>query len=347
MLWQTNQVRVASLACAIPKAKVDVSELSDLFGSGPVRKISISTGVQSFRIAPVDMCTSDLCFAAAEEALKGHERSEIDALLFVSQTPDYKLPATACILQKRLGLGNSVAALDINLGCSGYVYGLWLASTMIDSGACRNVLLLVGDTISKVRSEEDRSVALLFGDAGSATVLTRDSAAKTSSFSLGTDGSGYDSIILRSGQSRRPSSAEDLIRSGDEGSRRAQSELEMQGAEVYEFTQSTIPEKLLDFLSDSNKSSQDISLFVPHQANKFMLNLLAGKVSIPQEKLLVALKEFGNTSSASIPLALVTERSSIKNNLDQTLLAGFGVGLSWGFGLLSFENTVIHKVIEI
>jgi len=336
------------VCCAVPANSIEVVSYAERFGAGAVKKISISTGISALRVAQEGVCTSDLCYAAARSLMSetGIGSSDIDALIFISQTPDYILPATSCVLQERLGLAKTCAAFDVNLGCSGYVYGLWMAAGLVSSGLVKRVLLLVGDTISKITSEEDRSVAMLFGDAGSATLVTSGCEDNQLFFNLGTDGSGYESIIVPDGGFRHRPTSDSMVRAEVDGGKRSAMELVMRGSEVFEFAQSQVPDSIIELLAYAGSPVESIDCFVPHQANKFMLGHLCGKLGIPREKMLVGIGQYGNTSSASIPLALVTELQGRKD-LGNVLLSGFGVGLSWGSLMVRLDSLNILPLVEV
>lgn len=342
-------VRLAAVAAAVPQQVRTLEQDAIVFGADEVRKVSDSTGVK-VRHVSAKLCTTDLCFAAAEKILAElpTENKSIDALIFVSQTPDHVLPASACTLQDRLGLPTDCAAFDINLGCSGYVYGLWVAAGMIAGGAVQRVLLLAGDTISHLCSPEDRSVALLFGDAGTATLLERDETAEAMHFVLGTDGRGKEHLKVEAGGFRTPLAAESTVRRECEGgNKRSAADLYMNGAEVFSFTLKAVPALVRQVLDMAAKSLDDVDAFVPHQANRFMLDHLSRRMKIPPEKLVLGLEAFGNTSSASIPLALVTELGEqLRTGRLDLLLAGFGVGYSWaGVNLVAEKVRVAELVI--
>jgi 3-oxoacyl-[acyl-carrier-protein] synthase-3 len=282
------------------------------------------------RLAGPTLCASDLCLEAGRNLLRdlGWDAASVDSLIFVSQTADYALPATACGLQHRLGLASSCAAFDVSLGCSGYMYGLWLAGSLLNSGAARRVLLLVGDTMTRLVSPLDRSAAPLFGDAGTATALESDSGDTRSwTFALGTDGTGREHLIVPAGRLRIPSSEETRRRTEREGGNiRSDEDLFMDGAEVFAFTQRIVPKLVNGVLSAAGKTTSDIDHVVFHQANEFMLRFLAKKIG---------LKRFGNTTSPSIPLAMVTElEAALRSGPLTVLLAGFGVGWSWGAAVI-------------
>ncbi len=332
MISTIANVRIAGIASAVPEQTRACAEAAEQFGAEEIAKMSATTGVFQRHVAG-RLCTSDLCLAAARRLLDGlgWPAQSVDVLIFVSQTPDYLVPATACCLHERLGLGKSGAAFDMNLGCSGYVYGLWTASSLMVAGA-RRALLLVGDTSTRTISPEDRSVALLFGDAGSATALEYSAAAPPTTFSLGTDGSGQEHLMIKAGLFRNPRTAETGLRTLREGgNRRSDEDLYMNGAEVFTFTLREVPGLLQSVLEAAGWQLAGTDAVVMHQANQFMLTHLAKRLKISPEKLPLVLKDYGNTSSASIPLALT--ESPICRPLQERemklVLAGFGVGFSW------------------
>lgn len=341
-----ENVRVEGIACSIPENISEVSDLTDKFGEENVRKIMASTGV--YRRHVVDkQCSSDLCVAAAERLFSdlAVDPQSIDTLIFVSQTHDHILPATACILQERLKLPVSTAAFDVALGCSGYVYGLWLASSLIAGGGSRRVLLLVGDTISKITSEKDRSVAALFGDAGSATLLQHDPTAESLYFALGTDGRGANNLIVPAGGFRDPTGDATHI---NEPEVRGPFDLFMNGAEIFAFTLARVPALVKALQESQHDKGLAIDHYVFHQANKFMLEHLVKRMKLPREKVLLDVENVGNTSCTSIPLAL--SLSELQKNNQATglmLLAGFGVGYSWAGCIVNFDKAWISPTTVV
>lgn len=327
-----SRVRISGISSAVPEQVWGLTEAGNLFGMAEAHKISESTGVRNRHIAPPGMCTSDLCHAAAERLLSdlNWDRDSIDCMIFVSQTPDYRLPATSCCLHGRLKLSKHCAAFDISLGCSGYIYGLWVAATLAATG--RRILLLVGDIASAQVSPQDRSVATLFGDAGSATALEYDAGAPDIVFTLGTDGTGYRHLIIPAGGFRQPRTESTSRRTPREnGNSRSDEDVFMDGAEVFAFTLREVPPMVKHILAAAGWSIDSADAFVMHQANRFILNHLAKKMKVPPEKMVVALEDFGNTSSASVPLAINHSlHSDLKSRPMKLVLAGFGVGLSWG-----------------
>jgi 3-oxoacyl-[acyl-carrier-protein] synthase III len=342
-------VRLSALACAVPSEEIKISSKAKDFGEDAVRKISISTGISAIRQSTSEQTAADLCLAAAERIFADQPdlRAQIGALIFVTQTPDYRIPATACTLQNRLKLPTTCAAFDVNLGCSGYVYGLWMASALVKGGLADKVLLLVGDTITKTISPNDRSVSLIFGDAGSASILTRSSDSEDGfSFLMGTDGSGFENIIIRSGGYRPfvcASSDKDATKTNGDYA------LKMDGSAVFEFTQSQVVDSIKQLFSDAAIRPEQIDHFVPHQANKLLLGHMTSKIGLTREKLVLGLGNFGNTSCASIPLALITHcRDHISSTEGKRfLLSGFGVGLSWGSALGRLSHVSTYPLVEI
>ena len=340
-------VKIRGIACALPKAVSDVADLTGRFGDESIAKIMASTGIERRHVVQ-DECTSDLCVEAAERLLAdlAIDKTSIDTLIFITQTPDYVLPATACTLQRRLGLPVTTAALDVNMGCSGYVYGLWMASAMIAGGGSRRVLLLVGDTISKLVAPGDRSVAALFGDAGSATLLDHDDTVAGAPFVLGTDGRGEKNLIVPGGGFRDRKGADG---STSEDDVRGPFDLYMNGTEIFAFTLARVPGLVRTLEKHAEEQQRSIDKYVFHQANRFMLEHLSKKTKLPAEKVVLNLQNVGNTSSASIPLALSLGANAATADSGSTLhgqhlLAGFGVGYSWAGCTVDLDNTWISPL---
>lgn len=318
-------VRIAGITCSVPADVQTNSHFTARFGDG-VEHVTKMTGILERRIAPDSITTSDLCHHAAIHLLDkmNVDRSEIGAVIFVSQTPDYRLPATACELQARLNLSQNVAAFDVNLGCSGYTYGLWLAASLIASGSVDKILLLVGDTISKIVAEDDRATAMLFGDCGTATLVERSDASEPMSFVLGTDGRGARNLIVPDGAFRG-------VGYQDERNQNPSDKLFMEGTEIFNFTLKAVPELVSKLKNLALQPETDFDFYLFHQANSFMIKHLAKKAKIPSDKAPINIDSFGNTSSATIPLLLVTKcRDTILSTDGGHFgMFGFGVGYSW------------------
>jgi 3-oxoacyl-[acyl-carrier-protein] synthase-3 len=337
---------VKGIAAAVPKQLETVQDLARIFGEQDSAKIAQITGVSTRHIASPAQCTSDLCCAAADTLLKHlkWDPASVDALLFVSQTFDYILPATSCTLHERLCLSKGCAAFDISLGCSGYIYGLWVASSLVVTG-CRRILLLAGDVSSKTTGVRDRSTRPLFGDAGTATAIEADEQGIVH-FELGTDGTGHRHLIIPAGLFRNPhSSGTSVATERENGNVRSDEVLYMNGAEIFTFTLREVPPLLTRILERSGWPKTEIDAFVFHQANKYMLDYLAKRMQITPDKMPLSLEHFGNTSSASIPLTIT---QSLKGDLEtgrkRLILAGFGVGFSWGAAALDIGPLAIPEL---
>lgn len=336
-----RNVRVKAIACSVPPKVEEVSSLYDTFGSESIDKIIGSTGVERRHVVSIE-CSSDLCFSAAERLIAdmGIDRDSIDTLIFVSQTHDYTLPATACVLQERLGLSMHTAAFDVAMGCSGYVYGLWTAASLLSGGGSKRALLLVGDTISKIVSPTDRSVAALFGDAGTATLLDYELGAPDIPFVLGTDGRGAQNLMVPSGGFRDRDGT--CVQTSEDGVR-GPYDLYMNGAEIFGFTLARVP-GLVKSLHDADQGKA-IDKYVFHQANRFMLDHLVKRMKLDREKVVLDVQDVGNTSCASIPLAISLDQGRVGTSVSgRFMLAGFGVGYSWAGCVMEFDNVWISPL---
>lgn len=351
MAYLTIQnVTIKGVATAVPKRVVENSE-NELFDAEELSRFFDHVGIKRRRCVEEGMTTSDLCFAAAEKLIGdlNWNREEIDGLIFVTQTPDYRNPATSCILQDRLGLSNQCLAFDISLGCSGYVYGLSVAANMLSTGNMRKLLLLVGDTTSLTSSPLDKSRVLLFGDAGTATALEYNPDAPIMQFELGTDGSGFDAIYTpHSGFRNRikPESFEMVDYGG--GIVRAKTHSWLDGLEVFSFGISRAPKSVKGLVSHFNLDINTIDYFLFHQANLMMNEKIRQKLKLETEKVPYNLENYGNTSCASIPLLLVDKlREKAESGRLELLMCAFGVGLSWGSCKVELNEIVCPPVIEI
>ncbi len=324
----------------LPEGVLTNEMLAAEFPEWSVEKIEEKTGISARRIVAKDECSSDLGVHAAEKLFAGGScrREEIDYLLFCTQSPDYFLPTTACLMQARLGLTTKCGALDFNLGCSGYVYGLGLAKGLIETGQAKNVLLITAETYSKHIHHGDKSVRTIFGDAATATLVQGSCAADPciGPFVYGTDGRGGKNLMVPTGGLRNMRTDESARATECEhGNLRSQDNLYMNGPEIFSFTLLSVPTSVKEMLAVSGKSMDDIDLFVFHQANKFMLEHLRKKIKIPEDKFFMSFKNYGNTVSSTIPIALKDAQSDGKlKSGDLVMLVGFGVGYSWGATLI-------------
>lgn len=300
----------------------------------PEDSMTIKIGIYSKHIASENEFASDIaCEAAGKLFQSGIDKNEIDFLLYCTQSPDYFLPTTACMLQERIGLSRQCGALDFNLGCSGFVYGLSLAKGLIESGQANNVLLITSETYSKFINPRDRNVHLLFGDAAAAAVISKTVTQKSfiDNFVFGTDGTGAQKLMVPAGGLRRPVNEETSIEKEDRyGNIRSKNNLYMDGREVYKFAINEVPKAIDRLLQKENRTLEDYDFFVFHQANYFMMESLRKKINIPEGKFSVQMEDCGNTVSATIPIALKREylAGNIKDG-DRIMLVGFGVGYSW------------------
>ncbi len=312
---------------ALPDSVLSNKDLAETFPEWTIDKIEAKTGIKQRHITDENEYASDLAILAAEKLFKNHVISvlEIDFILYCTQSPDYALPTTACILQERLGCSNAIGALDFNLGCSGYVYGLSLAKGLIETEQATNILLLTADTYSKYINPDDKTVRTIFGDGASATWIGSD-AEVVSIFpaALGTDGRGAKHLVAHGSGLRKP---EDDA----EG-------LKMNGPEIFKFTLEVVPEIIQKALEKAGVQEKEIDLYVFHQANQYMLDFLRRKIGIPTSKFALELSNFGNTVSSTIPIALseVLKKKEHKQ-YKYVMLVGFGVGYSWGAVVVDLE----------
>jgi 3-oxoacyl-[acyl-carrier-protein] synthase-3 len=325
---------MAGLASAVPASLSTLDDDAKVFGEADAKRVFKNTGVARRHVTRNGMTAADLAVPPAEALLEklGWARDSVDALIFVTQSPDYFSPATACVVHARLGLAPSCAALDVNLGCSGWVYGVWLASSLISSGAARRALVLVGDVVSQTLSPRDRSVAPLFGDAGAATALERDDAAAPMEFVVGTDGSGANHLMVPAGGFRlRATDANGTPHEAADGNVRSLQNIHMNGAEVFTFTLKAVPPLIKEVMARAQFTHADTDAYVFHQASSFMLKSLSRSCQIPADKFVMAIEDYGNTSMVSVPLAMCEKlRGPLAEKPMRLVLAGFGVGWSWG-----------------
>jgi 3-oxoacyl-[acyl-carrier-protein] synthase III len=326
------RARIDTIEYALPESVLTNSQLSAEFPEWSVGKIQAKTGIDSRHIAASDECASDFAVRAAEKLFDAGavRKEEIDFALLCTQSPDYRLPTTACLIQDRLGLPTSTGALDFNLGCSGFIYGLGLAKGLIESGQAHNVMLFTAETYSKYINPRDRSIRTIFGDAGAATLIkgVEDCNEHIFPIAYGTDGSGAGNLIVPRGGAR--ASAGVLTPPADENFERSPDDLYMNGSEVFAFTLRRVPDSLSLALKQAKLSLEDVDLFVFHQANAFMLEHLRQKIGIPKEKFFMAMGDIGNTVSATIPIALkrAEQEGALRRGM-KVALSGFGVGYSW------------------
>lgn len=321
-----KNIRIAGVCTALPDRKTSLKDLDIGMDDRAKKRFMKNTGVDIRYLSESQQCTSDLCYVAAEELLKKKDinKTSIDALIYVSQNPDYLRPATAIIMQARLGLSKECLAFDINLGCSGYIYGLYVAATMLTSGTVNRVLLLAGDVNHNITED------YLFGDAGSATVIEHGE--YNMDALLRSDGFGYQAIIAPVGGQRHPFyPGYDPIEAAPR----------MFGADVFQFSITEVPQMIKDFFATFDVGIDDFDFFVMHQANLMILEQIRKKIEIPVEKFPISIGKYGNVSSASVPLALTDLCPTLPIGEYSMFMSGFGIGLSWGAVSIKLESDVV------
>lgn len=346
---QIQHVSLKGISAAVPKTRESNWEYPYLPKEAAEAFIN-TTGVEYRRIAPKELCTSDLCVKAAEELISklSWDRETIDVIIFVTQTPDYLLPITSAIIQDRLKLSKECLAIDIPLGCSGFVYGMSVICSLLQTGHLKRGLLLVGDTLSKSISHLDKSCHPLFGDAGAVAAFEYTADASPMHFHLGSDGSGYKAIIIPDGGSRSPVVSESLVMEEiADGISRNRCQLVLDGMDVFSFGISQAPKTVNALLQHFSLDSNAIDYFIFHQANLKMNKMIAKKLKLPENKVPYSLKDFGNTSSVTIPLTILDQLNEQKNKVTNWLFCGFGVGLSWGSVALTTDSLVTTDIIEL
>ena len=349
-LFALKNVAVRGVASCVPKDVVKIEDYS-LFSSEEAARFSASTGIFQRRRANAQTASSDLCFHAAEKLISQleWEKESIDVLIFVSQTPDYILPATACILQNRLGLSINTYAMDISMGCSGWIYGFSTMAQLLAHGGMKRGLLLTGETTLKLVSEFDKSSFPLYGDAGTATAMEFDVNAQTTYFHLQTDGGGYKAIFTPDGGFRNPTSEESLVYEDiDAGIRMNRLHNRLNGMDVFAFGILRAPQTVEKILEYASIKREDVNYYLFHQANLFMNERIRKKLKLSAEQVPYSLRDFGNTSSATIPLIMTTQiREQLQQKSTKLVACGFGVGLSWGTTYFETNKIICPKLIEV
>lgn len=348
---QYEGVGITAMSAAVPRRVVKGREYTEVFSQEEANEIVDKTGIEERRFADAETCSSDLCFAAAEKLIADNNinKEEIDLLVFISQTPDYRMPATAVTLQHRLGLPNSTIAFDITLGCSAFIYGLSVVYGMMERSGLRKALLLDGETRSKVYSPRDRRSAFLFGDGGVAALIERDPKFGTSTFSLNSDGSRADLIMIPAGGYRKMSSAETVVEKvvDEFGNMRSEEQGYVRGGDVFNFVIREIPRDIKNTLAKVEKTVDDFDYIVFHQANNFINSYIMKKMKMDATKIPSTIAKFGNTSSVSVPLTIVSELRGKLDGHKDVLLSAFGVGMTWATGIVAFEDCKISEIVEV
>ena len=340
-------VGITALSACVPKEVYHNKDLGYLIPQEEIEKTIDNIGIVERRIAAPDVMASDLCFKAAQQLMQDNDiqPESIDVLLFMSQTADYRIPATSCLLQHRLGLPKDTMCFDISLGCSGYIYALSTAFAYASIPGVNRVLLLDGETFSKIVNRRDKVDWPLYGDAGTATLIEKGDFGQ-STFLLYTDGSGEDKLKIHAGM-RNPITPESCIeREQEEGNIRSDLEVFMDGMDVFNFAISKVPKSIKLLLNETGKTIDDVDYLVFHQANRFMMDFFVKKLKISHDCVPYCIHKYGNTSSASVPLTIASELSGKLNGSHTVVLSAFGAGLSWGSAIMTTRDCNVSPVVE-
>ena len=340
-------VGIKAMSACVPQDVYYNKDLGYLIPEEEIEKTINNIGIVERRIAAPDVTASDLCYKAACQLMADNDidPESIDVLLFMSQTPDYRIPATSCLLQHRLGLSRETMCFDISLGCSGYLFALSTAFAYASMEGINRVLLLDGETFSKIVNRRDKVDWPLYGDAGTATLVERGDYGD-STFMLNTDGSGENTLKIHAGM-RNPITPESCVeREQEDGNIRSDLEVFMDGMDVFNFAISKVPKSIKQLLKETDKTIDDVDYLIFHQANRFMMDFFVKKLKINSTQVPYCIHKYGNTSSASIPLTIASELAGQLSGKHSLMMSGFGAGLSWGSALMQMNNCKVSPVIE-
>jgi len=343
-----SNIDIKAITAYLPQKELNLRDYATLYGENEVNNIINTTGVEKVRISADNETSADMCYEAATHLIINEkiDKSHIDGLVFVSQTPDYILPATSIILQDRLGLSTETVCQDVRFGCSGYIYGVLQASLWINSGLCKNVIVLAGDTTSKMTNENDKSLKMVFGDCGTATLISKGE--NDIAFSLRSDGSKFDKLIIPAGGFRNPISDKTKhVKFDEDKNGRSEEDLYMDGLAIFNFAINNVHTDINSLIEFAEWKKEDVDIFALHQANKFMVNYIIKKIKVENHKVPQSVLNYGNTGPASIPLLLCDNFSIKDNSLKKVILSGFGVGLSWGSIACNLNKTNFYTPIKI
>lgn len=350
MKIKLKNIKISHIIAGLPKKKISVHDFEPLFGKKQVERISNSTGIEYVHYAEDDLCASDYGVILAQKLMEETELSgkDFDGIVFISQTPDYIMPATSVIMQDRLGLPKTSVAFDINSGCNGYVYGLYQASLLISSGSCKRVLLFNGDTKSRLVYEKDRTTRMVMGDGFSVTLIIQGN--DELCFNIHSDGNSLDHVLLENGGARHAKSLNDGDSFTDDiGYIHYPNYIFMNGMKMMNFILDNVPNLIKETLEFVGWSKEDVGAYAMHQVNQMILKTLSEKLEIPLDHMPIALKDMGNTGSASVPLMLSMKHKELEEQklLSKVMICGYGIGLSWGAVALDLSETMIHDTLTI
>ncbi len=331
--------RIAGVSTCVPPERVDNLALADRYDGDDIRKVVSMAGVRYRHVVGEELTAVDLCTQAASRLLVrlGWRPETVTGLIMVTQSPDYFLPSSACLVHARLGLGSDCAAFDIGLGCSGYPYGMYVAATMLKGGGQQRILMLHGETPSRFTSPDDHSTRLLFGDAGSATALeSTPPGGDAATFGLFTDGTGADGLIIRGGafRDRHPANPRDLY-------------VQMDGAAIFNFTIKRVPALINDSLEFAGLGVDEVDMYLFHQSNRFIIKLLTKKCGLPEDRVPLTIEDCGNCGGPSVAVALTRTQADRERRM-RLMLLGYGVGLSWASAIVTLDTdaALMHGIYE-
>jgi 3-oxoacyl-[acyl-carrier-protein] synthase-3 len=345
-VFKSSGIGIAGVACAVPKNNVPVESFTSVFGEEVTSKFTSGTGIKATFKALPEQTASDLAVAAAQE-LFSHidiDKSEIGAMFLVTQSPDYRRPSSASIVQLRLGLPIDCSCMEINLGCSGFVYGLQTAMSMMSASDYKYGLLLMGETATKLVDPLDKSIVMMYGDAGAAVLLERKEGMETTSL-LRSDGSRYKAIVLPAGGFRDMNPGHERFMCSD-GIERSLYDIFMDGTSVFSFSISDVPQAITDYLRLTETTVADYNAFLFHQANQFIIKQLIRKMKLPKDQVPLSLDRYGNTGGISIPLTLCDAYGDKSGEKLKALICGFGIGLSWGVANIEVDTDKIYPIVQ-
>ena len=340
-------VGIKALSACVPPDVVYNKDLGYLIPEEEIEKTISNIGIEQRRIAASDVMASDLCYKAACQLMADNDINpeSIDVLLFMSQTPDYRIPATSCILQQRLGLPKETLCFDISLGCSGYLFALSTAFAYASMEGVNRVLLLDGETFSKIVNRRDKVDWPLYGDAGTATLIEKGDYGD-STFMLYTDGSGEDTLKIHAGM-RNPVTPDSCVeREREDGNIRTDLEVFMDGMDVFNFAISKVPKTIKMLLKETDRTMEDVDYLIFHQANRFMMDFFVKKLKISPDRVPYCISKYGNTSSASVPLTISSELNGRLVGSHTVVMSAFGAGLSWGAAIFQMRDCNVSPVID-
>lgn len=348
-LLKFNNIGLKAIAATVPHKVVKTSSLTEFYSEDEIKKFIAATGVEERRFADPDVCASDLCYRAACQIFDETDinRKDIDALFFISQTPDYKIPGTSGILQDKLGLSKDTIVYDINMSCSGFIHGLLMAYSFLLQPDINNVMIMIGETLTKMISLQDKGTGKLLGDAGTVAVLGKGEQYGETYFSMNTDGAHLKSVILPAGGARIPSSFATMKPlKHEDGSIRSLEQINMVGDDVFSFAISVLPKDIKRLLAYAGKEIDEIDVYAFHQANNFMSGYISKKAKANPDKILHSIQKYGNTAGTSIPLCMVENRNKIQPN-SSILMNAIGAGFAYGTVLLNIADCKILKITEL